>query len=185
MKKLAITSLVAPLLATVALTYAQELPPMPQPTKEHEWLKQFLGEWESEVEVFMVPGQPPMKHKGTEVCRAIGGLWVIGEGKSDMGGMTYGHLLTLGYDPEKKKYIGTWIDSMLTYIWKYEGTVDAAGKVLTLETEGPSMMKPGQMAKYKDVTEFKSKDHRAFSSSMLGDDGKWVTIVKVDSRRKK
>jgi hypothetical protein len=35
------------------------------------------------------------------------------------------------------------------------------------------------------VTEFKSKDQRAFSSSMLGDDGKWVTIVKVDSRRKK
>ena len=74
---------------------------------------------------------------------------------------------------------------MLNYMWKYEGTVDAAGKVLTLETEGPSMMKPGQMAKYKDVTEFKSKDQRAFTSSMLGDDGKWVTIVKVDSRRKK
>ena len=129
----------------------------------------------------MEPGKPPMKSKGIEVCRAIGGLWVIGEGKSDMGS----HLLTLGYDPEKKKYIGTWIDSMLNYMWKYEGTVDAAGKVLTLETEGPSMMKPGQMAKYKDVTEFKSKDQRAFTSSMLGDDGKWVTIVKVDSRRKK
>ena len=180
MKKLVITILGAAAFAAATFVHAQ-VPPMPEPTKEHEWLKQFVGEWESELEVFMEPGKPPMKSKGTEVCRAIGGLWVIGEGKSDMGS----HLLTLGYDPEKKKYIGTWIDSMLNYMWKYEGTVDAAGKVLTLETEGPSMMKPGQMAKYKDVTEFKSKDQRAFTSSMLGDDGKWVTIVKVDSRRKK
>jgi hypothetical protein len=44
--------------------------------------------------------------------------------------MTYGHLLTLGYDPEKKKYIGTWIDSMLNYMWKYEGTVDARARCL-------------------------------------------------------
>jgi hypothetical protein len=184
MKKLVITILSAAAFAAATFVHAQ-VPPMPEPTKEHEWLKQFVGEWESELEAFMEPGKPTVKSKGTEVCRAIGGLWVIGEGKRDMGGMTYSHLLTLGYDPEKKKYIGTWIDSMLNYMWKYEGTVDAAGKVLTLETEGPSMMKPGQMAKYKDVTEFKSKDQRAFTSSMLGDDGKWVTIVKVDSRRKK
>jgi hypothetical protein len=185
MKKLVITMLGATAFAAATFVLAQDPPPMPQPTKEHEWLKQFLGEWESEVEAFMEPGKPPMKHKGTEVCRAIGGLWVVGEGKGEMGGMTFSHLLTLGYDPEKKKYIGTWIDSMMNYMWKYEGTVDAAGKVLTLETEGPSMKKPGQMAKYKDVTEFKDKDHRVFSSSMLGEDGKWVTIVKVDSRRKK
>ena len=139
MKMLVITILSAAALGAATFVYAQ-VPPMPEPTKEHEWLKQFVGEWESELEAFMEPGKPTVKSKGTEVCRAIGGLWVIGEGKTDMGGMTYSHLLTLGYDPEKKKYIGTWIDSMLNYMWKYEGTVDAAGKVLTLESEGPSMM---------------------------------------------
>ena len=106
MKKLIITILSAAAFAAATFVYAQ-VPPMPEPTKEHEWLKQFVGEWESELEAFMEPGKPTVKSKGTEVCRAIGGLWVIGEGKTDMGGMTYGHLLTLGYDPEKKKYIGT------------------------------------------------------------------------------
>ena len=83
MKKLVITILGAAAFAAAPIVHAQAT--VPQPTKEHEWLKQFVGEWESELEVFMEPGKPPMKSKGTEVCRAIGGLWVIGEGKSDMG----------------------------------------------------------------------------------------------------
>src|SRR5688572_28399357 len=33
---------------------------MPQPTKEHEWLKQFAGEWDVETEAFVAPDQPPM-----------------------------------------------------------------------------------------------------------------------------
>jgi hypothetical protein len=35
------------------------------------------------------------------------------------------------------------------------------------------------------VTEFKSDDHRTFSSSMLGEDGKWVTMARGEARRKK
>jgi hypothetical protein len=40
------------------------------------------------------------------------------------------------------------------------------------------------MAKYKDVVEFKSDDHRILSSHMLGDDGKWVTFMTAHYRRK-
>jgi Protein of unknown function (DUF1579) len=184
MQKL-ITMLAVALSAATTLVQAQDPSAMPQPTKEHEWLKQFLGEWEYDVEVFMAPDQPGMKHKGAESFHAIGGFWVVGEGKSEMAGTSYSHVLTLGYDSGKKKYIGTWIDSMTGYLWKYEGSVDNAGKILTLESEGPSPMIPDKTCKFKDVTEFKDKDHRVFSSSMLGDDGKWVTFVKVDSRRKK
>lgn len=185
MQKVIINILAVALSAAATLVHAQDASAMPQPTREHEWLKQLIGEWDYDVEGFMGPGQPPMKRKGTEAFRAIGGFWVFGEGKSEGAGIPFSHLLTLGYDSGKKKYIGTWIDSMAGYMWKYEGTVDSTGKILTLESEGPSPMTPDKMSKFKDVTEFKDKDHRVFSSSMLGEDGKWVTIVKVDSRRKK
>jgi len=33
-------------------------------------------------------------------------------------------ILTLGYDPQKKKYVATWMDSVSSYLWKYEATMD-------------------------------------------------------------
>jgi uncharacterized protein DUF1579 len=46
--------------------------------------------------------------------------------------------MTLGYDPEKKQYVGTWVGSMMSYLWVYDGSLDAEEKVLTLNAEGPS-----------------------------------------------
>jgi hypothetical protein len=206
MKKLTIAYIAMALLSGGTFVHAQEMPKMPPPVKMrlisagsqvllsrpsygikrvHIWLQQFVGEWESESEVFMEPGKPPMKFKGTESSRMIGAFWVVAEGKGDMMGMPFTSLLTLGYDPEKNKYIGSWIDSMDIYLWRYEGTVDPTGKILTLETEGPCPMAPGGLSKFKEVTEFKSKDHRVFTSLRQGEDGKWTTVVTVNSRRKK
>ena len=41
------------------------------------------------------------------------------------------------------------------------------------------------MAKYKDVYEFKSDDHRVLTSRMLGDDGQWDTFMTAEYHRKK
>src|SRR5688572_24337775 len=127
-----ITVIAMALLGSAAFSQAQEIPKMPAPVKEHAWLQKFVGKWEAEAEIIMEPGKPAMKSKGTETVRPIGGFWVVSEGHSDMMGMKFDHVLTLGYDPEKKKYIGTWLDSMNSYLWKYEGTVDSTGKILTL-----------------------------------------------------
>lgn len=184
MKTPALLRLAALLLAAVNFIHAQEPPQMPQPTKEHAWLQQFAGTWDYEVEIFMEPGKPPMKATGSEVARMIGGFWVVGESKGDMGGMTFTNITTFGYDPAKKKYVGTGFDSASSTLWQYEGTVDATGKILTFETEGPCPLRGGRMTKFRQVVEFKSKDHRIFTSSSLGDDGKWATQVIVNSRRK-
>ena len=185
MKKLILASLTLALLSSATVTLAQEPPQMPPPVKEHEWLKKFLGEWDSDVEVIMAPGQPAIKGKSTESARSIGGFWIVSEGKGEMMGMPFASVLTLGYDPDKKKYIGTWVDSMASFLWTYTGTVDPTGKILTLETEGPSPTKPGKNAKFREVTEFKSNDHRVFTSSIQQDDGTWHTMLTVHARRKK
>jgi hypothetical protein len=126
-----------------------------------------------------------MKCRGTESVRAHGGFWIIGEGTGEMPGMgSMSSVLTLGNDPEKKRYVGTWIDSMTGTLWNYEGSLDPSGKKLVLESEGPCAMKPGTTAKFRDVTEFVSKDHRVLTSSMQTEDGSWMTIVKANYRRK-
>ncbi|HVJ69680.1 MAG TPA: DUF1579 domain-containing protein [Caulifigura sp.] len=183
MKRLFAVALVLSLAATAVR--AQEPPQMPKPTKEHEWLGQFVGEWEMESECTPVPGQPPVKGKMTEKVRPHGGFWIISEGNAEMMGQKFSIVMTLGYSAEKKKYIGTWTDTMLPHMWQYEGSVDPTGKILTLEADGPSMTKPGTTTKYRDVTEFKSKDERQFSSYVLDDKGEWVKMASGVAKRKK
>ena len=67
-----------------------------------------------------------------------------------------------------------------------EGSLDAADRALTLETEGPSMAAPeSKMARYRDVMEFKSNDHRVLTSHTLSEDGVWHQFMTVHYRRKK
>lgn len=157
-----------------------------EPQAEHRWLQQLVGEWTFETEATMGPDQPQMKSQGTETVRAIGELWVQGEGRGEMpGGGMATMILTLGYDPKKKRFVGTWIGSMMTHLWIYDGERDASGRVLTLNAEGPDMATAGKMARYRDVVEILSEDHRMLTSHMLGDDGNWQPFMKAHYRRKK
>lgn len=157
-----------------------------QPQKEHQWLQQLVGEWTSEAEAPMEPGKPPQKFTGTESARSLGGLWMVAEGQGEMpGGGAMTTVMTLGYDPQKKRYVGTFIGSMMTHLWVYDGALDAAERVLTLDTEGPSMVGDGKITKYKDMIELKSHDHRVLTSQMLGEDGKWHPVMTANYRRRK
>jgi hypothetical protein len=155
-----------------------------QVEKEHEWLQKFVGEWSYESEATMEPGQPPLKFTGTETVRSIGGIWILAEGRGEMpGGAAATMILTLGFDPQKKHFVGTWLGSMMTYLWTYQGSLDAARNVLTLDSEGPNCAADGKLATFKETIEFKSDDHRVFTSSMLTDDGKWTTLMTAHYRR--
>ncbi len=86
-------------------------------------------------------------------------------------------LETLGFDSVKKKYFGSWGDSMNSHLWTYEGTVGAASKKITLEADGPNFMNPGKTAKFRDEYEFKSADQVVATSSILSDDRKWIVFM--------
>jgi len=155
------------------------------PQKEHEWLQKLVGEWTSEMECVMGPDQPPAKMKGFESVRSLGGLWTIGDGRGEMpGGGEATSVMTLGYDPQRQRFVGTFVASMMTHLWLYEGTLDASGKVLTLDAEGPSMKGDGSMAKYQDIIEQVSDGHRTLKSRMLGEDGEWHHFMTAHYRRK-
>ena len=157
-----------------------------EPQKEHHWLQRLVGDWTTEGECSMGPDQPTMKMTGTESVRSLGGLWTIGEGKGEMpGGGTSTSIMSLGYDTQKKRYVGTFIASVMVYLWIYDGALDAAEKVLTLDTVGPTFTGDGKMVKYQDIIEFISDDHRTLSSQTLGDDGKWHKFMTAHYRRRK
>jgi hypothetical protein len=161
---------------------------MPQPTAqlpEHEWLQQLVGEWTATSEMSMGPGTEPMTMESTESVRSLGGLWILGEGSASFNGMCFTSILTLGYDAQESRFVGTWIDTMQTHMWTYTGSLDAAKRVLTLSAEGPAFGDPSKLAEYRDAIELVSPDHKVLTSSILGDDGQWTTFMRADYERKK
>jgi hypothetical protein len=153
--------------------------------KEHHWLQRLVGNWTAEIEMVMEPGKPPQRSTGTDRVRSLGNLWVLCEGEGQMpdGGGTAQSLMTLGYDPRVQRFVGSFIGSVMAHMWTYDGTLDQAGKKLTLDTEGPGFADQSKLEKYRDVIEFLSDDHRTLTSYHLGENGQWDRFMTAHYRR--
>lgn len=144
-----------------------------KPQSEHKWFNDLLGNWEFSHECDMGPDQPASKTSGKMAARSLGGLWILMEcqGTSPEGD-EWSSVFTLGYDPQKGQYLGTFVASMMTHLWVYEGQLDESGKKLVLNVEGPKCEGEG-MAQYRDIFEIVSHDDWILHSQMLGEDGQW------------
>lgn len=152
--------------------------------KEHEWLQQLVGEWAITGEWQAAPGQPPQQWQSTETVRPIGRAWIQSEGRSTMpDGDPHLSCMTLGFNGRTQRFVGSWIGSMMDHQWVYEGELDAAGRVLTLNCEGPSFTGEG-LAKYQDIIEIKGPDERLLHSQFQGPDGQWTRFMTSTYRRK-
>ncbi len=156
----------------------------PKPTIEHKWLLQLVGDWTFESECNMGPGQPPMKSTGKQCTRALGSLWTLGEMEhAGPDGQLHRSIFTLGYDESKQRFVGTFVTSCMTHLWPYDGQLDSARKVLTLDSEGPSFTGDGTMAKYQDVFEIVDKDKYLLKSLLKNPDGTWVPFMNATYNR--
>jgi hypothetical protein len=156
----------------------------PEPQKEHKWLAQLVGEWEYESECIMGPDQPPMKAPGRSSNRLLGDVWLVSEWKGETpDGQTGTMQMQLGYDPAKQRVVGTFIGSMMAMMWVYDGGWDAAGKVLTLNADGPSFSGDGTTAHYQDIFEIVDKNNHVLRSQVQGADGKWTQFMSATFRR--
>ena len=151
-------------------------------SKEHAFLKKFAGTWSCASDCRMSPDKPPMKTTATSTNRMIGDFWLVNEIVSTGGGAKVTAIQTIGYDEKKKKFVGTWIDSMFNHQWQYEGTLNAEGTTLTMEVEGPNFMTGKGTALFRDIYEFKSDSHIFARSLVKSDDGEWIEMVKGNSK---
>lgn len=159
----------------------------PKPESQHLWLQQLLGEWTFETEASMGPDQPLIKSTGTERVRTLGDVWVLCETTGNMPGVDVPHssITTLGFDPKKSAFVGTFIGSMMTHMWIYEGSLDVKQRVLTLGTQGPSFTDDGSTSQYHDIVTVISADERTLTSAVQLADGSWNEFMKCTYRRKR
>jgi Protein of unknown function (DUF1579) len=163
---------------------AQDVPPTPKPGPEHEIFKMEEGTWDAVIEL-SPPGAPVMTSKGTEVAMVgCNGLCLITDFKGDMmPGMPFqGHGIST-YDGAKKKYVGSWTDSMSPGISMSEGTYDPATKVMTSWMEGPDAT--GVVQKTKATVAYSDADHRTMTMFLKAPDGTEMQMMKISYTRRK
>lgn len=148
-----------------------------KPQAEHQWLDQLVGTWNF-VHSCRMPDGSQSTASGKMICRSLGGMWLLAEShggaSSDVG--PWANLMTVGFDTERKEYVGTFIGSMMSNIWPYHGVMDESGKRLSLVSEGPNLDGNG-ICKYGDTIEVVDSDRWLFTSEKQEVDGKWVQFM--------
>jgi hypothetical protein len=155
-----------------------------KPQTEHQWFDPMIGHWTVDSKCQM-PDQSTQQSAGQMVCQSLGGLWLLMEGKgTDATAGDWSSMMTLGFDPQQKAYVGTFVASMMTHLWLYQGAIDESGKRLILNVDGPTF-DGEEMTKYQDIIEILSDDHWVLSSHMVGEDDNWIQFMTADHRRVK
>ena len=171
----------APVLSTQA---AGQPPPMPKPGPEHGVLKMDVGY---------------LGRRGRDQPGARGARDEIEGGRGEHHGLQrpvphhrlqgrhagspfLGHGVTT-WDPAKKKYVGSWTDSMSTGLAIGESTYDAAAKKATGSMEGPDHT--GKLVKARSVVEWKNATTRVMTMFAPGPDGKEMETMKITYTRRK
>jgi hypothetical protein len=101
----------------------------------HKMLASLVGSWTTKTTSWIGPDQPAMESTGTcEQKLLLGGRYLQQEYSGEMMGDTFTGINLIGYDNHTKKYVSTWIDSMSTGIYFFEGTASDDGKTITQES---------------------------------------------------
>ncbi|WP_250846988.1 DUF1579 domain-containing protein [Aquisphaera insulae] len=163
-------------------------PPFPKPTAEHKILAADEGTWDATIKSYEAgPESAPTVTKGVEVNTVItGGLWIVSTFKGDFAGLAFEGRGQYGYDPIKKKYVGTWIDSMSTSVIVLEGTYDAGTKTLSFTGDGVCPVDNTKMV-MRMVTTAKDEGTRHFVMYATGTitGGKEAKMMEVEYTKRK
>lgn len=152
-----------------------------KPQAEHGWLNQLIGEWTFEHDCQMPDGSKSTA-SGKMTCRSLGGMWLICESSGESPSGDWSSIMTLGFDPTQKQYVGTFVGSMMANIWPYRGVLDTTGKRLPLDSEGPKFDGSGT-CKYRDTIEILSNGNWIMTSELQTDDGSWLKFMTATHSR--
>jgi hypothetical protein len=102
------------------------------PGAAHELLAKMAGSWTTHTKSWMEPGKPPMESSGTSEQKMLfDGRYLQQEFFGDMMGTPFAGFGLCGYDNQKERYVSTWIDSMSTGIFYFEGSGDMENRTIT------------------------------------------------------
>jgi hypothetical protein len=153
------------------------------PGAPHKLLASMTGIWTTRTKSWCEPGKPPMESTGTcEQKMLLGGRYLQQEFSGEMMGSPFAGIGVTGYDNHTKKYVSTWMDSMSTGIFLFEGTASADGKTITQASKNDDPVQ-GPM-EWRSVTRIVDDNTIEFEMYGTGKSGKEVKMMEITYTRK-
>ena len=101
----------------------------------HKQLAGLVGSWSTKTRTWLEPNTLPMEGTGTcEQKMLLGERHLQQEYAGEMMGSPFSGINLIGYNNHTGKYVSTWIDSMSTGIYYFEGTAGEDGNTITQES---------------------------------------------------
>lgn len=153
--------------------------------ENHDFLKNFVGEWDVTTTAWMQPGADPAESKNSAAAELIlGGRFLKIAIKGMMFGQPFEGLQIVGFDNYKNKINTFWIDSTSTAFYLTEGTLDQEKNTIF---ESANWLDPmtGGTIQVRTVTTLVSENEYVYQMFMPGPDGNEFKSVENIAIRKK
>lgn len=160
-----------------------DLMKLAQPGPGHAFLKSLAGSWKAVSKTWTGgPNDPVVGEGSTETSMILGGRFLKEEFKGINMGQPYEGMGLTGYDNGKKEFVSMWVDTLATGIMMQKGSLDAAGKVLTMNGTYEDPLS-GQSTAYRMVTRVVDKNTHIFEMYSKRD-GKEIKEMEITYTRK-
>ena len=155
------------------------------PGDAHKKLGAMAGTFNAEVKMWMQPGAPPAGGTGVaENSWALDGRFLEQHFTGNFMGMPFTGMGFTGYDNIKKKYVGTWMDTMTTSMMISTGIANTDGKSYTFTSTMDDPM-TGKSSPVKETVTIVDNDHHTLEMWSPGPDGKMFKTMEIAYTRKK
>jgi hypothetical protein len=155
----------------------------PKPGKEQQLLRKLVSNYTSEVKFYFMPDHPPMESKGSFNAKVdLGGYFLDREFKVELNdaenfsGLAFHGRAFTGYDPFKRKYMGSWVDSGSPAVYLTEGYFSAIENAYNEISIGPDPQ--GNPMKMRMTTEV-HKNKLLFNMFRVNEDGSEILITEM------
>lgn len=154
------------------------------PGEAHKKLGAMIGTFDTSIKLWMKPGAPPAESNGVSTNSwALDGRWVEQRYAGTFMGMPFNGIGYTGYDNIKKKYVGTWMDSMSTSVMISTGS--AKGNEFTFKSTVDDPMTGTPMPVKEKVTVVDDDHHTLEMWGAAEPGGKVYKTMEITYTRKK
>jgi hypothetical protein len=153
------------------------------PGAPHRLLAGMAGSWNVKGSCVMETGKPPVEHTGVSEQRMIlDGRFLQQEFSGEMMGSRFSGIGFTGYDNHTGKYVSTWMDSMGTGIYYFEGTAGTDGRTITQTCDYDDPVQGP--VKWRSVTKVVDSDTLGFEMYITGKSGREEKMAEMTYTRK-